>query len=382
MGLSRGEFFSRIGMLKEIDPLTSQAYRFVEKMEAEAPRQGHQHDAPWHVSFHGSEFPGDSQGCGRRAIYTLMDIPRGSGLFPRQARQRMDAGKDLETQLVTRWYQAGTLVSAPPDSPTQTQFIDPEHWLTCTVDAIVVQPRAFRPIVAEVKNIDDAHVEEMLRMTRKPHEPYVRQVKTEIGLAHEYGPWKVLRCINSGRMAVQIALATVVKSNGHSIAGRTVQWMCPEHGGDKCLHEATLEPVMHGYLYYASRNDPAKTREYYYEYDPDFMRKGRDQLKVWRRFFENGVLPATQVTGKHPYGWNWTTDDSPCKWCPYGSNSGNRVCREDHDESVKRGELLPLEDSEGIELAQELRPDYDYGLARDAVFARWSSSSETAEASS
>ena len=49
--------------------------------------------------------------------------------------------------------QAGMLLSAPPDAPRQTEFEDREHWLTSTVDAIVVRPRSPRPIVAEVKNV-------------------------------------------------------------------------------------------------------------------------------------------------------------------------------------------------------------------------------------
>ena len=362
MGLSRGEFFSRIGMLKEIDPLTNQAYRFAEKLELEAPRKGHQHDAPWHVSFHGSAFPGDDpRACGRRAIYTLLDIPRGG--FPRVARQRMDAGKDLEVQLVRRWHMAGMLLSAPPDAEFQTQFEDPAVWLTSTVDAIVARPRAQRPIVAEVKNIDDAHVDQMIKLLRGPHDDYVRQVKCQIGLAHEQGPWKVLRCINSGRLAVDIG------RNG-SGPGYVVT-VCPEHGGDKCLEEATLAPVEHGYLYYVSRNVPDKTREYYFEYDPEFMRVGREKLATWKRFFEEGLLPQTEFAGKHPFGWNWTTDDSPCKWCPYGTNRGSGVCRDDHQAAVKRGEFLPLAESAAIEAAQEARPGYDLELVRAAVFARW-----------
>src|SRR4029077_19350405 len=105
-------------------------------------------------------------------------------------------------------------------------------------------------------------------------------VKTEIGLAHERGPWRVLRCINSGRIAIGIG-----RRNGNAVT------VCPEHGGDKCLEEQTLDPVRYGFLYYASRNDPDKTREYYFEHDPEFMRAGREQLRVWRKFFENGVLP-------------------------------------------------------------------------------------------
>jgi len=362
VGLSRGEFFSRIGMLKEIDPLTNAAYKFAEKLELEAPRKGHQHDAPWHVAFHGSQFPGDDpRACGRRAIYTLMDIPRSA--FSRAGRQRMDAGKDHEKQLVRRWHTAGMLLSAPPDAEFQTQFEDAEVWLTSTVDAIVVRPRAIRPIVAEVKNIDDDHVEQMIKLLRGPHEEYVRQVKCQIGLAHERGPWNVVRCINSGRLAVDLG-----RRNGNAVT------VCPEHGGDKCLEEATLAPVEHGYLYYSSRNVPDKTREYYFEYDPEFMRKGREQLRVWRKFFEEGLLPQTHLTGKHPFGWNWTTDDSPCKWCPYGTNRGSGVCRDDHQEAVKRGDLVPMAESAAVETAQEARPDYDLGKVREAVFARWQES--------
>ena len=366
MGLSRGEFFSRIGMLREIDPLTTQAYKFAEQLEAEKPNQGHSHDAPWHVSFHGSEFPGDDpKACGRRAIYTMLDVPRGS--FPRWSRQIMDAGKDIEVQIVRRWHQAGMLLSASPDADFQTQFEDSDSWLTCTVDAVVARPRAMRPVVAEIKSKYAREIDAMKLLLRGPDEKHVRQLKTEIGLAHEHGPWYVKRCINSGRLAIKLNH----KGNGYAVT------VCPEHGGDKCLEEWMLEPVAHGFLFYVSRDDPANTREFYYEYDPAFMEKGREHLRVWRRFFEEGMLPATQVTGKNPMGWNWTTDDSPCKFCPFGTNRGNHVCRADHEESVKRGELLPLADSDAIEHARGIRPDYDLGLVRAAVFARWNSQQDS-----
>ena len=92
MGLSRGEFLSRIGMLKEIDPLTTLAYRFSEALEAEKPKQGAGGAAPWHVSFHGSQFPGDNpRACPRRALYTMMDIPRGG--FSRKSRMYDGCGQ-------------------------------------------------------------------------------------------------------------------------------------------------------------------------------------------------------------------------------------------------------------------------------------------------
>ena len=368
MGLSRGEFFSRIGMLKEIDPLTTLAYRHAEQLEQEQPNQGAGGGSLWHVSFHGSAFPGDNpKACGRKAIYTLMDLPRGK--FSRKSRQLMDAGKDLEVQLVRRWYTAGMLLSAPPDARRQTEFEDREHWLTSTVDAIVVRPRSPRPIVAEVKNVDGDAMEAMLRLIRGPNEDHVRQVKCQIGLAHEQGSWPVRRCINSGALAILL-----------NHRDRPVM-VCPIHGGEKCLEDKILAPVEHGYIYYVSRNDPDKTREFFFEYDPEFMAKGREQLAVWRKFFEAGLLPQTHLKGKHPFGWNWTTDDSPCKWCPFGP-TGSYVCKEDHQTAVKRGELLPMADSLAVEEAREVRPSYDLDLVRAAVEARWSADDTTADSGS
>jgi len=366
MGLTRAEFFSRIGMLREIDPLTTQAYRFSEILEAEQPNQGAGGGSLWHVSFHGSSFPGDDpKACPRKAIYTLMDLPRAP--FNRKSRMFMDAGKDLENQLVRRWHQAGMLLSAPPDSRRQTEFEDREHWLTSTVDAIVARPRGTRPFVAEVKNVYGDIMHAMKMLLRGPFEDHVKQVKCQIGLAHEQGPWPVKRCINSGVLAIALN-----HRDGPPIV------VCPIHGGDKCLEDQELLPVEHGYLYYVSRDDPDETREFFYQYDPEFMRKGRAQLKLWRQFFEAGMLPQIDFKGKNPMGWNWTTDDSPCKFCPFGSNRGSGVCREDHQEAVKRGEMLPMAESLAVEEAQEARPSYDLDLVRAAVLARWESDDKTA----
>ena len=369
MGLSRGEFLSRVGMLKEIDPLTTMAYRFAEQLEAEKPNWGHGASAPWHVSFHGSSFPGDDpKACPRKAVYTLMDLPRGK--FSRKSRQLMDAGKDLEIQLVRRWYQAGMLLSAPPDAQWQTEFEDRDHWLTSTVDAIIVRPRSTRPVVAEVKNVSGDVMDEMMRLLRGPYEEHVRQVKCEIGLAHEVGEWKIERCVNSGRIAVSL---------NHRAGGPVV--VCPEHGGVKCLETQVLEPVNYGFLYYVSRDNPEDTREFYYEYDPEFMRKGREQLRIWRKYFEIGVLPQTHFEGKHPFGWNWTTDDSPCKWCPFGPQ-GSYVCREDFQTAVKTGESVRLEESLAVEEAQEAREEYHLDLVRAAIQARWADGDKTVASAS
>ena len=113
----------------------------------------------------------------------------------------------------------------------QTEFEDREHWLTSTVDAIIARPRSTRPVVAEVKNIGADAMNEMMRLLRGPSEEHVRQIKCEIGLAHEHGPWHVMRCINSGRLAINL---------NHAANGNMPVVVCPEHGGTSVLRTRSL----------------------------------------------------------------------------------------------------------------------------------------------
>lgn len=355
MGLTRAEFYSRIGLFREIDPLTDAAYKFVALLAAEKPRHGHSHEAPWHVAFHGSEFPGDYESaCGRRALYTMMDFPR--QIPSRWLEQIADAGKGIEDQLVRRWYEAGYLVTAPAHLPwvKQTQFSDNEHWLTSTVDAIVCWPRSNDPIVTEVKSKDSDVILAMQRLTRGPDVKHVRQVKTQIGLAHEQGPITKQRCYNTGRFAIEVAEGVFV---------------CPQHFHARCLRDVILDPPNRGRLYYVSRDNPIDTFEFMFEYDPDFMKKGRTKLKAWRESFKEDELPQTNFDDKkfsHPFGWQWTKDEYPCKYCDFGA-----ICREDHREAVKHGDKIRISESVGVADAKELREDYDVDLVRMAVERYW-----------
>jgi hypothetical protein len=363
VGLTRREFMSRVGVLREIEPITQAAYDFQIWLDQQTPDQGVGHTDPWHLSFHGSQFPGDDPyACPRKALYRMIDIPR---VPPKRwLVQIADAGKDIENRLVMAWYNAGYLLSPPPFDylgrpAKQMQFQDESVWLTSTVDSLVVHPRSNRPTPVEVKSKYAADIEEMLRLCRGPDPQHIKQLKCQIGMTHEVGQWPVERCYNSGRLAIQIGHV----GNGKSVA------VCPEHRTDKCLRPEVLEPVEYGFLYYVSRDDPCDTWEFVYEYDPEFMEQGRRWLRLYREAFKQGILPQTNFEDKrfaHPFGWQWTKDEYPCKWCDYGD-----VCREDNKAAIAKGEPIALADSCAIELVKEVRPDYDLDLVRAAVEQRW-----------
>jgi hypothetical protein len=180
------------------------------------------------------------------------------------------------------------------------------------------------------------------------------QVKAQIGVAHEAGAITKLRCLNSGRFAIIVAKDAV---------------MCPLHGGTKCLREVTLAPPRRGYLYYVSRENPIDTFEFMFEYDPAFMAAGRKRLASWRQAFLDDLLPATNFDDKrfsHPFGWQWTKDNYPCKWCDWG-----QICRDDHRAAVAAGGRIALSASAGVDDTREIRPEYDPSRVREAVETFW-----------
>lgn len=366
MGLSRVEFWARLGLLKEADPVTVDAYRFTALLDAQESSRGAAAENNWHVSFHGSQFPGDGKACGREAMYRMADLPRSP--FDRRSQQIMDAGKDIEDRIVQRWYRAGSLLSNPPyklngEKKFQTVFEDHEHWLTSTVDAIVVPPRSLQPFVVEIKTKYAKDIESMRRLVRSPDDKHIKQIKCQIGLAHEAGPQTVLRCHNSGRMSVDHQLPNPIDEGETTIDVP----LCPQHMSDSCLEEVELLPVKHGYIYYVSRDRPSDTREFYVGIDHKFMQAGRDRLADWREAFLEDVLPQENFVDKryaHPFGWLW--GDQPCKWCDYGT-----TCREDMKTSLRTQERVLLSDSYGVQEATERVLDYDFDSVRDAVLERW-----------
>lgn len=365
-GQTRREFYTRIGLLHDVDKLTQAAYDFVIAKQAQKPDIGAAHEDPWFVSFHGSSFPGDnSHACPRKGIYRMMDIPR--PIPPRWLIQVADAGKDIEDRVVQTWYEAGYLLSNPPYNydgrkNPQTQFEDPSVWLTSTVDSITLFPSSSTGRVVEVKSKYAEDIDEMFRLWRGPDPAHVFQVKCQIGFAHEKGEWSVKRCYNSGRLAIKIG----VRNN-------KVIEVCPEHMHDKCLRAEVLPPVDGGSIYYVSRDHPADTWEFYYDYDPDFMEAGRKQLAMWKKWFLEGRLPQINFSEQrfsHPMAWTWTRSQkdplSPCEYCDYGD-----ICREDHKKAVASGKPILLSESAGVGVAKEAREGYDLDLVRQAIFKRW-----------
>jgi len=365
VGLTRAEFWSRIGLAREIDPLTTAAYKFGALKRQLQGDKGEDHRDPWHLSFHGSQFPGDNpNACGRQSLYRMMDFTR--PVMKRWLEQVAESGKAIENSLVAKWWYAGYLVSPPSFLPgmLQEQYEDEDHWLTCTVDSIVCWPREIEPLVCEVKSKEAAVIRAMQRLIRGPDRKHVWQIKTEIAMAHEAGPITKLRCINTGRFAIRVGFEI---EDGVMVGGEDV---CPLHGGDRCLQQVTLQAPTRGYLYYVSRDNPEDTFEFMFEYDPNWLRVGRSKLKRWRESFLDDTLPATNFSDKrfsHPFGWQWTKDQFPCKYCDFG-----QICRDDHRLAVERGSVIALTESAGIEDTREIREAYDPLDTREAVSEFWS----------
>jgi len=356
--LSLLEFLSRTGGLRTVDQLTEEAYRYNIEGALLDPDQGHDREDLWHVSFHGSSFPGDNpKACGRRALYSMVDTPRAP--FRRRLMQQADAGKDIENRLAQNWHDAGMLLTPPPGEP-QMEFFDGDHWLVSTVDSMLLPLSSDMPIVCEIKSKSWEVIDAMQRLVRGPDEKHVFQLKCQLGLAHEAGERTVYRCYNTNRLAIKMLVAS---EDGEP----RLDFVCAHHKTDKCLREVRLLAPTRGKIYYVSRDAPSDSFEFHFDYDPEFMRRGREVLANWREHFIEGALPQTNFDDKrfsHPFGWLW--GDEPCKWCDFG-----QVCREDHREAVKTKEHTRLKDSAAVEHAGSTRRDYTYDAVRERVFKRW-----------
>lgn len=275
MGLSRRELLSQLGINPLVDPVIELAYARVEEKIWRENLDSSVHGNHWHTSFHASEFPGDTpKACGRKAIYSLLDIPDRDPVEPR-GRAIMDAGKALEVEIVRRLHEAGVLISAGPDDPVQTGFVVPEVWLTGNCDAIIQPPGWNKGHVIEIKGKDPDKIKEMQRAQRGPDPEHVNQLRTYIGLAN---------------------------------AVSSVMW-------------PKLEPVTDGSLLYVDRSRPRNTFEFYYEINDHFMQTGLARLAEWKELFLEEKLPD------RPKRWRWT--EEPCEWCPV-----KKLCKKDLKEDV------------------------------------------------
>lgn len=310
-GLTRAELLSRTGNNRIVEPTIVDSFKWYEDREWREDRGNSPHGWPWHTSFHASSFPGnDERACGRKAIYTLMNIPRKEAT-PRKLRGQAEMGNAIEEMLVKRWGNYGMLLSNDKtgDDEFQTGFTDEEHMLTGSVDAVLVPDGWRRPHVVEVKSKAHDVVKEMIALRRGPDDAHVRQCQTYISFAHELGPQ-----------------------------------MWPEY-----------EACIDGTVLYCSRDDPSLTYEFFFSYDPRFMKAGRAKLQLWKDFYVNGELPP------HPFGGKeWS--QMPCQYCDFKKNT----CKPD-----ALDEVTVLRESHGIAFAEEVRGKYDYKETREAVLNRW-----------
>lgn len=307
-GISFVELVRATGSDRFVDRLIEDAYAACEEKilreELDSAPQGE----PWHVSFHASSFPaGRERYCGRAAMYSLMDVPTPGEVDP-TGRAIMDAGKDLESQIVSRLHQFGVLLSEPPLAKYQTGFDVPELWLTGSCDA-VVQPHGWnRGHVIECKGKDHDAVLALQRRETEPDPYHMAQCRCYVWLARRFS---------------------------HAL------W-------------PGLEPVRSGTLLYVSRQRPRTTAEFYVEFDPEFVAEGAVQLRDWIDAFRAGELPTRPTT------WRWTED--PCDYCPWKRD----VCRVD-----ERNDAVKIKDSELTNFAKQHVPTWDYDEKRKAVLQRW-----------
>jgi hypothetical protein len=324
MGLTRLEFASRLQITRFMDSVVEDAMK-VREEKAFAEGEDDPHGRPWHTSFHASSFPGDYKlACPRKALYTLLDIPRDEPFSPK-SRLMMDQGKQVELTMVKAFEAAGILLSPGPDEELQLQFADPDIWLTGTTDAVILHPKLGRPHAWESKMKYAKDLERMRVGLQGPDDSHVRQAKTEVAFFN--------------RLSSEL-------------------W--PD-----------LPPLRDGTLFYSSRDNPRVTAEFFIELDPDFMEAGIEKLRKWKMWFDDEILPTQdlpdfQEKGKkpikrHPLGREFKWTYHPCIWCDFKD-----TCRTDHQAGVR-----DLSESVGVRRAAKLRPGYDYEKIREAVYAAW-----------
>lgn len=310
--LTRPEFFSRMQVMKVVDEFTDAAFEKSEHQAWQNQEDDSPHGHPWHVSFHASQFPGDStMACPRQSLYRMMDFAPPQP-HSRRMRAIMTAGKAIEEELVRTWHRAGILISAPPGE-IQTGFEIRDAWLTGSVDAVLLPVGWKKPLPVEVKSKYADVIRQMQVGLKGPDPAHIAQIKVELALIHFFQ---------------------------HEL------W--PD-----------LEPVTHGYIYYVSRDKPDDTAEFRVDYDERWFEYGIERLKQWRGWFQESYLPSINPSKKHPMGWRWSYQ--PCQWCDF-----KKTCQLDHREGV-----TDLMDSIGIARAQRMRPHYDPEAARLRVRARW-----------
>lgn len=339
MSVTFKEMLVRLGAYKVVGPVVDLAYVNVIAREWYHQLNDAPHGRPWHVSFHASSFPGDTeQACGRYAMYGLMDVPKGEAPDP-WLDEVANIGKAIELNVVRKVRDDGRLIlsgqpgrSTDPDARDengkpmpQIGFEDAEHWLTGSVDLPLLPVNYSTPHIVEVKTKHEGKIDEMMLGMRGPDETHRRQLLCSLGLAHE--------------------------------------------NPDAFLHPQTGEPMppaVDGSIFYRARDTewpgPMKKHEFFFSYSAAYMEQGRAHLRDWRQNFIEGELPQPiprKNARSHPYGWKWS--EGICKYCPL-----KKACKKDYEEGITK-----IADSHAVAVAQFTRPGYNAAAKRAAVFETW-----------
>src|ERR1044072_2408782 len=112
MGISRAELFRKLGVTQDgpnLDKFTHRAYVALEDRIWRENLESSPHGRPWHTSFHASSFSGDEKACGRKMLYTMLDVPNPEPFSPK-LRATADIGQQVEYQIVYRWGLMGDTI--------------------------------------------------------------------------------------------------------------------------------------------------------------------------------------------------------------------------------------------------------------------------------
>lgn len=275
MGLSRRQFWMALGKVSDgprLEPMTHRAYVTEEERiwreVDESP-----HGRPWHTSFHASQFPGgeSDKRCARKSLYVLMNTPEVEPFKPMN-RAIMDIGQALERQIVYRWGRYGrTIGGSVPLSPNgpiyQLGLEDDEHWLTGSSDAVLdLRPHWDSVLPVDIKGKDQDKIDLM----------------------------------KIGALSYDL---------NHYLQIQAYMYLCRVNHISMGWDAMGLEPARGGVIFYASRQRPRHTAEFYVSYDEKFVEAGLARLREWKQLFLDNSLP------ERPKEWKWT--EQPCKWCPF-----------------------------------------------------------------
>lgn len=315
---TREQLFTKAGIIKpgpDLDAITEQAYLLQEEKEREKQLA----KPPGGRAFYASMFPGgvDELRCGRAALYSMLNIPDAEAIKP-QGRAIIEMGKSAEKQIVWRWGKMGLLlgVKTPKretDYMEQIGFSDPDTWLSGYADAIMdIRPRWNAVLPVDIKSKSHDKITAMQLGQLSYDSDHYRQVQAYLYLCRKF----------------------------HT----AMKW-------DKL----GLEPARAGIIYYVSRENPRNTWTAFIPYDEEFVEAGLERLRAWRDNFLADELPP------RPKEWKWTKP--PCQWCQF-----KKSCKQDIREDVTR-----LSESNAIQLAKKINPNYDEQRVREEVSKRWHS---------